>query len=81
MDNKYTEISEAQRGRAKSFTIIVATDTVDVERLCRLVCDAANRLAAAIDDGVSQFDVDVIEGTYNNPLSGDNVHGLGRSYG
>jgi hypothetical protein len=63
------------RGGRRSYTIIVSGP--DPQLAWEAVQDAAKAIACAIDDHVSPFDVDVIEGTFANPLSGDNVLGLG----
>jgi hypothetical protein len=60
------------------YTIIVNAPEIPDDELVKLVEAAATRLAETVDDGVAPFDVDVIEGTPAEPLSGDNVHGLGR---
>lgn len=62
-----------------SYTIIVNAPAIADGELADIVTRAADGIACSIDDNVSTWDVDVIEGTYANPLSGDNIHGLGRN--
>lgn len=70
---------DVARGRNKSYTIIVAAANIDEVELLAIVCAAADGIAAQIDTSQHvPWDVDVIEGTYADPLNGDNVHGLGR---
>lgn len=62
----------------KSYTIIVASNGVDEITLFSIVRDAARGIATQVDNDKSIFDVDVIEGTFAEPLSGDTVVGYGR---
>lgn len=62
----------------KSYTIIIATDSVDEARLATIAVNAGNLLAVALDDGTNLYEVDIIEGTFDAPLSGDNIDGHGR---
>lgn len=61
----------------KSYTIIASG--VDADHVWAVIQNAARDIAEAIDDGVSPFDVDVVEGTFASPLSGDTVDAYGRS--
>ena len=61
---------------SKSLTIIV--QPIDSDAIHQAVLDAANRIAEVVGQADRPWDVDVVEGTFDAPLSGDNIHGLGR---
>src|SRR4051794_22348713 len=64
-------------GERRSYTIIVSPADDDGP-IWAAVKEAADKIAGVFDTiGVTEWDVDVIEGTFGDPLSGDNVHGLG----
>lgn len=67
------------RGERTSYTIIAAAANLSDEELFDIVAQAADRVAVEIvtANGQEPFDVDVVKGTFADPLSGDNVHGLG----
>ena len=73
--------SMLERGSRTSYTIIAAGANISDEELFAIVCENADRIAVQIVNANKQepFDVDVIKGTFADPLSGDNVHGLGWS--
>lgn len=61
-------------------SLTIVARGVDYDRLKAAVLDAARVIAEAIDDGVTDFDVDVVEGTWQpfEPLHGDTIEGYGR---
>lgn len=61
-----------------SYTIIISGGPVTADELQQIATTAATDIACQIDDGHTPFDVDVVEGTFGDPLNGDNIHGLGR---
>lgn len=67
------------RGERTSYTIIASGAGIADDELYAIVCEAADRIAVQITNANEQeaFDVDVVKGTFADPLGGDNVHGLG----
>lgn len=61
-----------------SYTIVVASNAVSDAMLYRIACEAATAIAAKVDDGYATFDVDVVEGTFGDPMAGDNLFCFGR---
>lgn len=59
-----------------SYTIVISGPDPDLAK--NVALRAAEAIARRLDDGTSPYDVDVVEGTFGNPLSGDNINGLGR---
>jgi hypothetical protein len=71
----------SDRSNRPTYTVIISADAVDDDALFLAVCAAADTLARWLRPLSERWDVDVIAGTFADPLAGDNVYGLGGDAG